>query len=83
MIYRHILNSLTEEEKQVVLHVVNKMWPIGGMGEIDMEILLAMKLESLHHKLTCAANQVKPEHIDKYKILCSKLGLTLIERNET
>ena len=84
MIYRHVLNNLTDEEKGVVLYIVNKMWPIGGMNEVDMETLLSIKLDSLHHKLTCAANLVKPEHIENYKIMCSKLGLTLIEKkNET
>jgi hypothetical protein len=80
MIYRHVLNCLTDDEKGIVLYVVNKMWPIGGMREVDMDTLLAIKLDCLHHKLTCAANQVRPEHIDEYKTLCSKLGLKLIER---
>ena len=83
MIYRHVLNTLTDEEKGVVLHVVNNMWPIGGLNGLDMETLLAIKMPALHHKLTCAANQVKPEYIEKYKIMCSKLELTLIEQNET
>jgi hypothetical protein len=81
MIYRHVLNTLTDEEMGTVLHVINNMWPIGGVT-ISADTLPAMKLEALHHKLTCAANQVKPESIEKYKIICSKLGLQLKEKNE-
>lgn len=84
MIYRYVLNRLTDEEKGVVLHVVNNMWPIRGIKGADMETLTAMKMPALHQKLTCAANQVKPEYIEEYKIMCSKLELTLIEEeNET
>ena len=84
MIYRYILDRLTDEEKAITLHVVNNMWPIKGIKEVDMETLTAMKMPALHHKLTCAANQVKPEYIEEYKIMCSKLNLTLIEKkNET
>jgi hypothetical protein len=79
MIYRHVLDRLTDEEKGAVLHVINNMWPIGGVI-IDIDTLPAMKLEALHHKLTCAANQVKPEYIQEYKIICSKLGLQLKEK---
>ena len=84
MIYRHVLSSLTDEEKGIVLYVVNYLFPLGGMKDIDMDIMAAIKPAALHHKLTCAANQVKPEHIEEYKIMCSKLNLTLIEnKNET
>jgi hypothetical protein len=79
MIYRHTLESLTDEEKWVVLHVVNDMWPVKGVT-LDMDTLPAMKHEALRHKLTCAAKQVKPEHAEEYKILCSKLGLELKEK---
>ena len=80
MIYRHVLNRLTDEEKGIVLHVVNNMWPIGGIGNVDKETLLAMKMPALHHKLACAAPQLKPEHIEDYKTMCSKLGLELVEK---
>jgi hypothetical protein len=84
MIYRHVLETLTDEEKGIVLYVVNYLFPLGGMKEIDMNTITAVKLPALHHKLTCAANQVKPEYIEQYKIMCSKLELTLIkEKNET
>ena len=84
MIYRHVLNTLTDEKKGVVLYVVNYLFPFGGMKDIDMDTIAAAKLPALHHKLTCAANQVKPECIEQYKVMCSKLGLTLIEsKNET
>ena len=80
MIYRHVLNRLTDEEKGIVLHVVNNMWPIGGIGNVDMETLLAMKMQALHHKLACADHQLKPEHIEDYKTMGSKLGLELVEK---
>ena len=84
MIYRHVLNTLTDEEKGIVLYVVNYLFPFGGMKDVDMDTIAAAKLPALHHKLTCAANQVKPEYIEQYKIMCSKLSLTLIEKkNET
>tara|TARA_Y100000593_G_C4218784_1_gene290688 strand:+ start:630 stop:857 length:228 start_codon:yes stop_codon:yes gene_type:complete len=75
MIYRHKIDSLTDLEKGVLLYALNEVFK--GQIKVDIDTVTAYKKDAMYAKLRAAKNSIKPEHIDIYCDMCSKLGLDL------
>jgi len=75
MIYRHEIDNLTEEEKGVLIYVLNEVFD--SKVKVDEYTVTSYKKGAMHAKLRAAKDRVKSEHIDFYTLMCSKLGLDI------
>jgi|TARA_B100001105_G_C22297538_1_gene402314 hypothetical protein len=75
MIGRGTINSLSDLERATLVYVLNEIPP--AKVKIELDTVCCYKINPLRKKLKNAAGQIKPEHLEFYKILCSKFGVNL------
>jgi len=75
MIGRGTIKSLSDLERSTLLYVLNEVPP--ARFKVDLDTICCYKVQPLQKKLEKAAGQIKPEHLEFYKILCSKFGVNL------
>jgi hypothetical protein len=75
MIYRHEIDRLTDEEKGVLIYVLNEVYD--SKVKVDEHTVTSYKKDAMYAKLRAAKDKVKSEHIDFYTLMCSKLGLDI------
>jgi len=75
MIGRQTISDLSDLEKETLIYVLNEVPP--SQVKVDIDTVCAYKIVPLQQKLKNAAGQIKPEHLNFYKILCSKFGVNL------
>jgi hypothetical protein len=71
MISSEIVNSLTEDELGMVLHVVNEVFP--SSVKVSAKTLMSYKKPSLVAKMKAARGEVKEEFLPIYESCCGKL----------
>jgi hypothetical protein len=69
------LDSLTEDELAMCLHVVNILQPVKPPLEIQPRGLTWFKHDMLVKKIVDSFQEVKPEHHSVYVSLLQKLGV--------
>ena len=75
MIYQYKIQTLTRVELGVLLYICNELFTTSV--EIDEHTITAYKEKALEAKLRAAKERVKPEYIEFYKTICSKLDVDL------
>ena len=75
MIYQYKIQTLTRVELGVLLYICNELFTTNV--EIDEHTITAYKEKALEAKLRAAKEKVKPEYIEFYKTICSKLDVDL------
>jgi hypothetical protein len=75
MIGRGSIESLSDLERATLLYVLNEVPP--SKLKVDPDTVCCYKIQPLQKKLKNAAGQIKPEHLEFYKVLCSKFGVNL------
>jgi hypothetical protein len=75
MIGRGTIKSLSDLEKATLLYVLNEIPP--SKFKVDLDTVCCYKIQPLQEKLKNATGQIKAEHLEFYKILCSKFGINL------
>jgi len=75
MIYKHEIDKLTDLEKGMLIHALNEVF--NSKVKVDVSTVTAYKKDAMYAKLRAAKNSLKPQHVDIYCDMCSKLGLDL------
>ena len=75
MIYKHKINSLSEEELSVIVFLMTHL--TNSKIKFDISILPFYKLAFVQHLLKIGWPNVKDEHKDYYKELCVKFELEI------
>tara|TARA_R100000008_G_C3583547_1_gene170385 strand:- start:367 stop:594 length:228 start_codon:yes stop_codon:yes gene_type:complete len=75
VIYRHIINSLSEEELDVLMFLLVSLSK--SQIKVDIEFLPFYKLGFIHHILKIGGENIKDEHRELYKGLCLKFELEI------
>jgi hypothetical protein len=90
MLYAHItlqeLDSLTEQEKDMLFYICNVLFPIRPPFPTEEDkypvatcFILAAIRDSVIQRITSAEPKIKEEALEIYNGLRSKLGLSLVE----
>jgi hypothetical protein len=75
MIYREMLNSLTEEESGMLLHIINVLVP--RATPIELGLMVSYQFPRLCIQVKEARAQVKDEAVPIYESMCRKLSIPL------
>jgi hypothetical protein len=67
MIRRQLVNELSDNQKGMLLFVVNE----GHSFSIDLDTVCAYKVPALQHRLETAKARVKKEFLNEYEDLCT------------
>lgn len=79
MIKKEVLQSLSEQEMDMLLYIVNKISPPGFDLQIDENLLSTYKLDALLNLCSVHKDKVKEEYIKIYDSMLSKLNGTYKE----
>jgi hypothetical protein len=75
VIYRHTINSLSQDELDVLMFLLVSLSK--SKIEVDTEFLPSYKLGFIHHALKIGSENIKDEHKEFYRALCSKFELEI------
>lgn len=75
MIYKHEIDKLTDEEKEMLVHTLNEAFD--SKFKIDINTVTSYKKEAMLAKLRAAKDKVNSKYVDEYCDMCRKLGLDL------
>ena len=70
MIRRQLVNGLSDNQKGMLLFVVNE----GHSFFIDLDTVCSYKLPAAQQKLEAGKARVKEEHLNEYEHLCAIMG---------
>jgi len=73
MILRETIQSLSEEELQMLLVIVNIIFPCGVI--IDQNTISSYKFKHLAIHVSNAKSKIKEEYLEIYGRLCDKLKI--------
>ena len=74
MIYKSVLQSFSDDEMSMLLHVTNILHPPGFGIEVNENILTAYKKDALMWICTQHRDKVLPEHLLAYDTMIAKLN---------
>ena len=75
MIYRDTINSLSQDELDVLMFLLTSLSK--SKIEVDIEFLSSYKLGFVHHVLKIGSGNIKDEHKEFYRALCFKFELEI------
>lgn len=70
MIRRQLVNGLSENQKGMLLFIVNE----GHSFFIDLDTVCSYKLPALQQRLEAGKARVKEENLNEYEHLCAIVG---------